>query len=76
MTGVNPLFRRLGILNKLMQHLQDWARNHGYNKIIIKTRNNRREMLSYLVKTGYNFTEVQPQSSIEDNRILLEKMVN
>ena len=75
MAGVNPLFRRLGLLNKMMQYLNDWTKNHGYNKLTIKTRNNRREMLSYLVKSGFNFVEVQPQPAIEDNRILLEKVV-
>lgn len=67
MTGVDPLFRRLGLLNQMMQYLFDWAKNKSYNKIVIKTRNNRREMLSYLVKSGFYFTEVQSHSSIEDN---------
>jgi ribosomal protein S18 acetylase RimI-like enzyme len=75
MAGVDPLFRRLGLLNSMMQYLNDWAKNHGYNRLTIKTRNNRREMLSYLVKAGFNFAEVQPQPFIEDNRILLEKVV-
>lgn len=75
MAGVDPLFRRLGLLNRMMQYLNDWAKNHGYSKLTIKTRNNRREMLSYLVKAGFNFAEVQLQPSIEDNRILLEKVV-
>lgn len=75
MAGVNPLFRRFGILNKMMQYLNNWAKNHGYKKIIIKTRNNRREMLSYLVKSDFYFTEVQIYPFIEDNRILLEKNI-
>ncbi|MDP1884424.1 MAG: GNAT family N-acetyltransferase [Candidatus Moranbacteria bacterium] len=75
MAGVDPLFRRLGLLNSMMQYLNDWAKNHGYNKLTIKTRNNRREMLSYLVKAGFNFAEVQPHPFIKDNRILLEKVV-
>lgn len=73
MTAVNPAFRKQGILNKMMSYLNDWAKNHAYQKITIKTRNSRREMLSYLVKNGFNFTEVQPHSPIEENRILLEK---
>lgn len=76
MAGVDPLFRRLGLLNQMMQYLYDWAKSHGYKKITIKTRNNRREMLAYLVKSGFNFTEVQPQPSIDDNRILLEKIIS
>lgn len=75
MAGVDPLFRRLGLLNQMMQYLFDWAKNKSYSKITIKTRNNRREMLSYLVKSGFNFVEVQSQPSIEDSRILLEKIV-
>lgn len=75
MAGVDPNFRRLGILGKLMEYLNDWAKSKDYKKITIKTRNNRREMLSFLVKAGFNFTEVQPQISIKDNRILLEKII-
>ncbi len=76
MTGVDPLFRRNGLLDLMMKYLFEWAKNHKYKKITIKTRNNRREMLAYLVKTGFNFTEVQPYSIIEENRILLEKIVS
>jgi ribosomal protein S18 acetylase RimI-like enzyme len=75
MVGVNPLFRRLGILKKLMAYMEKWAKQQGYQKIMIKTRNNRREMLSFLVKDGFNFTEVQGQLRIKDNRILLEKVL-
>lgn len=73
MAGVNPNFRRLGLLNQMMQYLLAWAKNNGYSKVTIKTRNNRREMLSFLVKSGFNFTEIHPYPSIEDNRIVLEK---
>ncbi len=75
MTGVDPRFRRQGLLHQMMEYLFSWAKRHGYTKITIKTRNNRREMLSYLVKSVFNFTEVQQQPSIEDNRVLLEKMI-
>lgn len=75
MAGVEPNFRRLGILKKLMGYLNDWAKSKGYEKITIKTRNSRREMLSFLVKAGFNFTEVQTQPSVKDNRILLEKAI-
>jgi ribosomal protein S18 acetylase RimI-like enzyme len=75
MAGVDPLFRRLGLLNRMMQYLNDWAKGHGYSKLTIKTRNSRREMLAYLVKAGFNFTEVHLQPVIEDNRILLERVV-
>lgn len=73
MTGVNPKFRKKGVLKALINYEEKWAKERGYNKIKIKTRNNRREMLSYLVKYGFFFTEVIPHPNILDNRILLEK---
>lgn len=75
MAGVNPQFRRKGILTALMNYQEKWAREKGYTKIKIKTRNNRREMLFYLVKSGFYFYQVDQQENIEDNRILLEKPI-
>ncbi|MCK5107147.1 MAG: GNAT family N-acetyltransferase [Nanoarchaeota archaeon] len=73
MAGVNPEFRKKGILKELMSYQDKWARDNGYTSIKIKTRNNRREMLSYLIKYGFLFVEVVKSPNIEDNRILLEK---
>ncbi|MBU7047696.1 MAG: GNAT family N-acetyltransferase [Theionarchaea archaeon] len=73
MTGVNPHFRRQGVLKALMNYQAEWARKRGYTKIKIKTRNKLREMLAYLVMNGFNFTEVVKYPNIEDNRIFLEK---
>lgn len=73
MGGVNPKFRRNGVWKALMSYLEKWAKNKRYDKIKIKTRNNRREMLSYLIKYGFDFTEVIRYPNTEDNRILLEK---
>lgn len=75
MAGVDPDFREKGVLKELMDYQKNWAREKGYSKIKIKTRNNRREMLSYLVKYGFFFTEVVKYPDIEDNRILLEKKI-
>jgi len=73
MAGVNPKFRKLGLLKAMMDYEDKWAKEKGYNKIKIKTRNNRREMLAYLVKYGFFFTEVVQQPNVDDHRILLEK---
>src|SRR5471030_21237 len=58
MAGVNPNYRRQGVLSALMRYQAAWAKQHGYTTIKIKTRNNRREMLASLVKHGFLFTEV------------------
>jgi ribosomal protein S18 acetylase RimI-like enzyme len=73
MAGVNPEYRRLGALKKLMDFSFDWAKNKGYKKIKIKTRNNRREMLAYLVRYGFWFSNVIQYPDIRDYRIELEK---
>ncbi len=75
MVGVNPVFRRRGVLKALMNYQETWVRKRGYTKIRIKTRNSLREMLAYLVKYGFYLVEVIQYPSIEDNRILLEKNV-
>lgn len=75
MAGVDYKFRRQGALTKLMKYQTDWAKSHGYCKLKIKTRNARREMLSYLVKNGFNFTEVEEKENIIENRINLEKQI-
>lgn len=73
MAGVNPNFRKKGVLKALMDYEDKWAKEKGYNRIKIKTRNNRREMLSYLVNYRFLFVEVINNPNIKENRILLEK---
>lgn len=75
MAGVDYKYRRKGALTKLMQYQIDWAKRQGYSKLKIKTRNARREMLSFLVKNGFNFTEVEKKENIIENRINLEKII-
>lgn len=74
MAGVNPQFRRKGVLKSLMNYQEQWARNHGYISLKIKTRNNKREMLSYLVKYGFLFRQVIERNDRYENRILLENI--
>lgn len=59
-----------------MQYQENWAREKGYKNLRIKTRNNRREMLSFLVKSEFYFMSVEEQEKIENNRINLVKKLN
>lgn len=52
MAGVNPAYIGKGVLKALMAYLETWASERGYAKVRITTRNNRRKMLSYLVKVS------------------------
>lgn len=72
MAGVDAKYRRKGALTALMNYQIKWAKEHGYKKLKIKTRNNRRNMLSFLVKNNWYFTNIDSRENIEDNRISLE----
>ncbi|MEF3691989.1 MAG: GNAT family N-acetyltransferase [Candidatus Moraniibacteriota bacterium] len=73
MLGVAPEFRRRGVLTQIMDYLSTWALKNNYEKITLKTRNNRREMLAYLVKSGFNIKNVEINPAIEEHKILFEK---
>ena len=75
MAWVSINFRRKGILTHLMDYQYSWWKEQWYKKITIKTRNARREMLSYLVKNWFNFTWVDVYPIVIENRILLEKVI-
>lgn len=73
MAGVVPEYRRSGVLTELMEYVEEWSRESGYGLLRIKTRNSRREMLSFLVKRGFMFYDVHARDEVINNRILLEK---
>lgn len=73
MAGVDPSFRRMGVLRVLIDYLCDWAKREGYKTLRIKTRNHRREMLAFLVKHSFHFVGIEPHDNVHDNRVLLEK---
>jgi GNAT superfamily N-acetyltransferase len=75
MAGVIPQFRKCGALTAMMNYLFAWAKERGYKKIKIKTRNDKRDMLVFLVKNGFNFTAVVQHEKIADNRIELEQEI-
>jgi ribosomal protein S18 acetylase RimI-like enzyme len=75
MAGVDPKFRRQGVLTALMDYQGQWAKTNGYTRIKIKTRNNRRKMLANLVKQGFKFYSVTTNPNLSDNRISLEKLL-
>lgn len=73
--AVSLQYRRLGILTSMMQKYEDFARTNKISKLTIKTVNDKRQMLSYLVKNNWNFTEVIENSEVIKNEIRLEKII-
>ncbi len=74
--AVEDGYRRMGILTKMMEKFIDYARSLGYDKVTLKTVNNKREMLSYLVKNGWNFMQVFPKDKPILNEIWVEKRID
>ena len=72
MAGVISEFRRIGILKAMMDYLEKWAREKGYNKIKIKTRVSRKEMQGYLKKYGFVFMKKEEE---KDDRLFFEKEI-
>ena len=73
LAAVEPKYRRKGILFKMMNIFEEYARNKKYQNLTIKTGNNKREMLNYLIKNNWNFVQVIPSEKLEDNEIILKK---
>jgi len=72
LAGVDYNYRRLGALKLMMEYQINWAKRMGYKKLKIKTRNKFREMLNFLVKNDFYFTDIEKQKDIDENRIYLE----
>lgn len=75
MAGVNPSFRERGVLKKLMLTLEEWCKKNNIHTLHIKTSNKRRAMLTYLVKNGFNITEIITYPKIINYGMLLQKEI-
>lgn len=73
MAGVMPEFRRMGVLSKMMAALFAWSRENGFETIRIKTRNDKRAMLSFLIKNNFNFLAIEKKESLLEYKISLIK---
>ena len=73
--AVEPSFRQKGILSKMMKIYEDYAKKNNYKEISIKTDNNKREMLNYLVKNNWYFVDVIKNCDLKNNEILLKKEI-
>jgi ribosomal protein S18 acetylase RimI-like enzyme len=75
MTGVNPVYRRMGIVRCLMKYEETWAKARGYTSIKVKTNNERRAMLINLITSGFNVVSVDPIAPPRYLSVHLEKQL-
>ena len=73
MAGVLPDFRKNGVYSALAAAREAWAIENGFTALTIKTRNNRREMLRWLVNNNFDFIKVDKHDPLADSRIYLVK---
>ena len=74
--AVDENYRRMGILTRMMKIFENYAKQLGYSKVTLKTLNNKREMLSYLVKNNWNFTDIIKNENVILNEIIAEKEID
>ncbi len=75
LAAVDERYRRRGILTEMMKIFEDYAKKIGYKKVSLKTLNNKREMLSYLIKHNWNFVDIIKNNDIILNEIVAEKEI-
>lgn len=76
LVGVDPAFRGLGLMPLMMEYQEKWVKSNNYKTLRIKTRNDSRAMLGYLIKDNFNIIDVvSPKTGggTKKNRIWLEK---
>ncbi|PRY86550.1 GNAT family N-acetyltransferase [Mongoliibacter ruber] len=73
MGGVLASFRRMGIATKLANTQEEWAKNHGYQKVQFKTRNRLTKMIHFGLNRGFMIVDLIKKDQVQEHRILMEK---
>jgi len=73
MGGILPKYRQKGIAEKLYIYQENWVKQAGYKRILLKTRSKHKSMINFLQKHGFNQMEIIPHIPDEETRILFEK---
>lgn len=73
--GVLPKFRQDKIATILAEKQENWAKEQGFKSITLKTRNRFKAMLIFALKNNFLIENVEPKEQIDDNRILLRKIL-
>lgn len=73
MGGVLPAFRRKGIATLLADEQEKWAKNKGYKKVVLKTRNRLSNMIHFGLNRGFVIVDLVKKGEPEDYRVVMEK---
>lgn len=73
--GVLPENRKDRIAAQLANDQEKWVSEQGFRSITLKTRNRFKAMLIFALKNGFLIENIEIKENIEDNRIILRKML-
>lgn len=73
--GVLPKYRKFGVYKKVDEYRSEVAKSKGYKSFRIKTQNKRREMLSFLIKQGWEIITFEPAKETSESKIEFTKSI-
>jgi GNAT superfamily N-acetyltransferase len=73
--GVLPDYRRNGIATQLMDAVQAWASQHGYESIRFECHNQHRPMLHLAISQGYDVVGIRWDPDRGNNLVIFEKVL-
>ena len=74
--GVLPDFRRTGIAAQLMDAVQAWVAQHGYESIRFECHNQHRPMLHLAISQEYDVVGLRWDSDRGQNLVIFEKTLS
>ena len=73
--GVLPDYRRNGIATQLMDAVQAWAAQHGYESIRFECHNQHRPMLHLAISQAYDVVGIRWDPDRGNNLVIFEKVL-
>ncbi len=73
--GVLPEYRKDSVAIQLAEEQEKWALASGFDAIRLKTRNRFMSMLIFALKNGFLIENIEVKETVENNRIILRKLL-
>jgi len=73
--GVLPDYRRHGVATQLMDAVQAWVGQHGYESIRFECHNQHRPMLHLAISQGYDVVGIRWDPDRGNNLVIFEKVL-
>lgn len=75
MVGVVPRYRRAGVWQHMLNHVEEQSRDKGFTRLSAGTYNSLPEMVTSLVKNRFFVVGVEAAKIPLENRIIFEKVL-